>query len=161
VAQCGWNRRRLKSEIRSMTVTHPERREVTYSSDNGHKVINEVFEAKTAGADRVIRSEKGIQAHWIVTCRALASTFTDGMGRAAEIVFYDDEHVQISNSCASMMSPANDQRGTPNRVARALSPVIPDTTGGRDAGRTSRNCSRGRIFSKEAVRCDDFKYGRP
>jgi YD repeat-containing protein len=70
---------------------------VTYSSENGHKVKTEVFEAKTAGVDRAFGFEDGpSQASWNISNAALASTFYDGMGRQSEIVFYDDEHVQIS-----------------------------------------------------------------
>ncbi len=70
---------------------------VTYSSENGRKVKTEIFEAKTPGVDRAFGFEEGpSQVFWTIGNAALASTFYDGMGRPAEMVFYDSEHVQIS-----------------------------------------------------------------
>ena len=69
---------------------------VTYSAENGHKVKTEVFEAKSPGVDRAFGFGEPSQASWNISNAALASTFYDGIGRPSEIVFYDDEHVQIS-----------------------------------------------------------------
>ena len=69
---------------------------VTYSSDNGRKVKTEVFEGRAAGVDRAFGFGAPSQASWNISNAALASTSYDGMGRPSEIVFYDDEHVQIS-----------------------------------------------------------------
>src|SRR5262249_24615171 len=71
--------------------------EVTYSSEAGRKVKTEIFEPKTPGLDRSFGFGEGpSQASWMIQNAALATTFFDGMVRPAEIVFYDDEHVQIS-----------------------------------------------------------------
>ena len=70
---------------------------VTYSSGNGRKIKTEVFEAKVPGVDRTIGFEEGPSlVSWNTGNAALASTFYDGMGRPAEIVLYDAQHVQIS-----------------------------------------------------------------
>src|SRR6202011_903247 len=70
---------------------------VTYSTENGRKVKTEVFDAPTPGVSREFAFEEGpSRASWTIGNAALASTFYDGMGRPAEVVFYDEEHVQIS-----------------------------------------------------------------
>lgn len=69
---------------------------VTYSSENGRKVKTEVF-AKTPGVQRGFSFPDGrSQTAWTVASAAVASTFYDGKGRPAEMVFYDDEHAQVS-----------------------------------------------------------------
>ena len=121
---------------------------VTYSSENGHKVKTEVFEAKTAGVDRAFGFEDGpSQASWNISNAALASTFYDGMGRQSEIVFYDDEHVQISKLVRKY-----DERG---RVTSEEQQIVSPRAfaGQRDTQgeRMSKDVAQvfARIFSKE------------
>jgi YD repeat-containing protein len=70
---------------------------VTYSSENGRKIKTEVFQEKTPGVDRgFVFEDSPSQASWMIGNAALASTIYNEKGRPADIVFYDEEHVQIS-----------------------------------------------------------------
>ena len=104
---------------------------VTYSSENGRKVKTEVFGAKTPGVDGTFGFEEGpSHAFWSVGNAAVASTFYDGMGRPAEIVLYDDEHLPISKIVRTY-----DERGRviseENRIGKVSKPDPSLTTNGQ------------------------------
>ena len=121
---------------------------VTYSSANGRKVKTEVFDAQTPGVDRSFSfGESPSQASWMIGSAAVASTFYNEKGRPAEIVFYDEEHVQISK----LVRTYDDRGRVASEEQQTISPRA--FTGQRDTqGQgVSKDAAElfARIFSKD------------
>jgi YD repeat-containing protein len=130
---------------------------VIYSSENGRKVKTEVFDAPTPGVSRAFAIEEGAsRASWAIGNAALASTFYDGMGRPAEVVFYDEEHVQISKLLRTY-----DERG---RVTSEEHQTISPRAFAGQQGTQGEGMPQGvaelfaRIFSKESPMLITFQY---
>jgi hypothetical protein len=130
---------------------------VTYSSENGRKVKTEVFDAPTPGVSRAFAFEEGAsRASWTIGNAALASTFYDGMGQPAEVVFYDEEHVQISKLVRTY-----DERGRVNSEEyQTVSPRAFAGQQGTQGEGIPKDAAElfARIFSKESPMLITFKY---